>query len=388
MLLPELKRRRDKIRSLMAQHHVDAALIACNTNLLYTCGQIINGYLYLPLASPACLFVKRPNMISGEQIYSIGKPEEITGILREQGLPIPGAIMLEGDELSFGEYNRLAALFPESEAINGTPLLRRARSIKTEMEMEMFRRAGIAHAKAYGKIPPVYREGMTDIEFSIEIERLMRLEGSLGLFRIFGRSMEIFMGSLLAGSNAAEPSPFDFALGGKGIDPSAPVGASGIVIRKGQSVMVDYVGNFNGYMCDMTRVFSVGQLPQEAYTAHQVCLDVQETVASLAKPGAVCEDLYNAAVDVAAKAGFADYFMGAGRKARFVGHGIGLEINESPVLAPRIKTELEAGMVFALEPKIVLPEVGAVGIENSWAVTTEGVEKITCCREEIIDLLG
>jgi Xaa-Pro aminopeptidase len=388
MLLPELKQRRDKIRSLMAQHRVDAALIACNTNLLYTCGQIVDGYLYLPLGSPACLFVKRPGTIAGEHIHSIGKPEQIAGILKEQGLPVPATVMLEGDELSFSEYNRLAALFAGSEAVNGTPLIRRARSIKTEMEIEMFRRAGIAHAKAYGKIPSVYRQGMTDVELSIEIERLMRLAGNLGLFRTFGRSMEIFMGSLLVGSNAAEASPFDFALGGKGLDPSAPVGASGMEIKKGQSVMVDYGGNFNGYMCDMTRVYSVGRLPEEAYTAHRVCLDIQETVASLAKPGAVCEDLYNAAVDVATKAGFAGCFMGAGQKARFVGHGIGLEINEAPVLAPRIKTELEAGMVFALEPKIVLPEIGAVGIENSWVVTAGGVEKLTHCKEEITDLLG
>lgn len=387
MVLPELKQRRDKIRSLMIQQNIDAALITCNVNLLYTCGQIISGYLYLPLKSPARIFIKRPNNITGEHIHHIRKPEQIIEILREEGLPTPETIMLEGDELSFNEYNRLAAIFPESKVVNGTPIIRQARSVKTEMEIEMFRRAGIAHAKAYAEIPSVYREGMTDVEFSIEIERLMRLEGNLGIFRIFGKSMEIFMGSLLAGNNAAEPSPFDFALGGKGIDPSAPVGNSGIRIRKGNSVMVDYGGNFNGYMCDMTRVFSVGKLPEEAYVAHQVCMDVQKTVAAMAKPGVICEDLYNVAIEVVDKAGFSDYFMGIGQKAGFIGHGIGLEINEAPVLAPRVKMELEAGMVFALEPKIVLPDIGAVGVENSWAVTNEGVEKLTLCEEKIIDLL-
>lgn len=388
MVLPELKRRRDKIRSLMAQQNIDAALIAYNVNLLYTCGQIINGYLYLPLNSPARIFVKRPNTLTGEHIHSIRKPEQITEILKEEGLPAPATIMLEGDELSFSEYNRLAAMFPEANVVNGTSIIRQARSVKTEMEIEMFRRAGVAHTKAYDKIPSVYREGMTDVELSIEIERLMRLEGNLGIFRVFGQSMEIFMGSLLVGNNAAEPSPFDFALGGKGIDPSVPVGTSGMEIKKGQSVMVDYGGNFNSYMCDMTRVFSVGRLPEEAYIAHQVCLDVQEAVTAMAKPGAICEDLYHAAIEVVTKAGFADYFMGIGQKAGFIGHGIGLEINEAPVLAPRVKMELEPGMIFALEPKIVLPEIGAIGIENSWAVNAEGVEKLTLCNEEIVDLLG
>ena len=150
--------------------------------------------------------------------------------------------------------------------------------------------------------------------------------------------------------------------------------------------MVDLGGNFHGYMGDMSRVFSIGKLPEEAYAAHQTCLEIQDAVAAKAKPGTVCEDLYNLAIDIVTKAGFADNFMGTEQKAKFIGHGIGLEINEAPVLAPRMKQELEPGMVFALEPKIVLPGVGPVGIENSWAVTTDGVEKLTLCKEEIIEL--
>jgi Xaa-Pro aminopeptidase len=369
----------------MQQQNIEAALIACNVNLLYTYGQIISGYLYLPLNSPALIFVKRPNNLSGEFVFNIRKPEQIVDILKEEGLPVPARLMLEGDELSFTEYNRLAALFPDSEVVNGTPIIRQARSVKTSMEIEMFRRAGVAHAKAYSKIPTVYRAGMTDREFSIEIERLMRLEGNLGVFRVFGQSMEIFMGSVLTGDNAAAPSPFDFALGGQG-HPALPVGANGTELKEGYSVMVDMGGNFNGYMGDMSRVFSVGKLPQEAYDAHQLCLDVQNEVAAMAKPGTVCEDLYNKAIDMVKAAGYADRFMGTAQQARFIGHGIGLEINEMPVLAPRMKTELEPGMVFALEPKIVLPGVGPVGVENSWAVNADGLEKLTNCEESIIEL--
>ena len=386
MLQPELKLRRDKIRSLMVSQGIDAALITCNANLIYTYGCVVSGYLYLPLHSPALLFFKRPNNITGEHSFSIRKPEQIVDILKEKGLPLPTKLMLEGDELPYTEYVRLAGLFPEAEVVNGTPLIRQARSVKTAIEIEMFRRSGMAHAKAYELIPSVYRPGMTDIEFSIEIERLMRLQGCLGIFRVFGRSMEIFMGSVLTGDNAGYPSPYDFALGGRGLDPALPGGADKTPLKEGQSVMVDLGGNFNGYMGDMSRVFSIGKLPEKAYVAHQVCLDIQEAVVEKAKPGAVCEDLYNLAIDIVTKAGFADNFMGATQKAKFIGHGIGLEINEMPVLAPRMKQELEPGMVFALEPKIVLPGIGPVGIENSWVVTAEGVEKLTLCKEEIVEL--
>ena len=387
MLQPELKLRRDKIRALMAQQGIDAALITCNVNLIYTYGRVVSGYLYLPLNAPARLFIKRPNDIEGEHIHPIRKPEQITGLLKECGLPLPVKLMLEGDELPFTEYNRLAACFPETEVVScGTALIRQARSIKTPIEIEMFRRSGIAHAKAYEQIPSVYQPGMTDRQLSVEIERLMRLEGCLGIFRVFGQSMEIFMGSLLAGDNAAVPSPYDFALGGKWLDPSLPGGVSGTLLQAGQCFMVDMGGNFYGYMGDMSRVFSIGKLPEQAYAAHQTCLEIQEEIVAMAKPGTVCEDMYNKAIEIVTKAGFADYFMGVDQKAKFIGHGIGLEINEMPVLAPRMKQELEPGMVFALEPKIVLPGIGPVGIENSWAVTTDGLEKLTLCKEEIIEL--
>ena len=387
MLQPELKLRRDKIRVLMAQQEIDAALITCNVNLIYTYGRVVSGYLYLPLNAPARLFIKRPNNIEGEHIHPIRKPEQLPDLLKECGLPLPAKLMLEGDELPFTEYNRLAACFPETEVVScGTALIRQARSVKTPIEIELFRRSGVAHAKAYEQIPSVYRVGMTDRQLSIEIERLMRLEGCLGIFRVFGQSMEIFMGSLLAGDNASAPSPYDFALGGEGLDPSLPGGVNGTLLQAGQSFMVDMGGNFYGYMGDMSRVFSVGKLPERAYAAHQVCLEIQEEVAAMAKPGTVCEDMYGKAIEIVTKAGFADYFMGVNQKAKFIGHGIGLEINEMPVLAPRMKQELEPGMVFALEPKIVLPGIGPVGIENSWAVTMDGLEKLTLCKEEIVEL--
>ncbi len=383
MLLPELKKRRDKIRSLMSEQQIDAALITCNVNLIYTFGAVISGYLYLPLHAPARIFVKRPNNISGEYVHQIRKPEQIAEILEQEGLPTPKKLMLEGDEIPWSEYTRLSGVFPEAEIVNGTSIIRAARTIKTEYEIELFRRAGVAHTKAYEQIPSVYRPGMKDIEFSIEIERIMRLNGCLGIFRIFGQSMEIFMGSLLSGDNASAPSPYDFALGGNGLDSSIPVGVNGSPMNPGQTVMVDYGGNFNGYM---SGVFSIGKTSDEALEAHQVCLDIQNAVAEATKPGVTGEELYNIGIEIVKKTPYADRFMGVGQKASFIGHGIGLQINESPVLAPRQKQEFEPGMVFALEPKIVLPGTGPVGIENSWLVTADGVECLTKAPQEIIEL--
>lgn len=383
----ELEIRRKKIQEIMALNGIQAALVACNVNLLYTTGRIISGYLYIPVQGESVMFVKRPNNLAGPGIHSIRKPEQIPAILAELGLPQPESIMLEADELTFNEYTRLANCFNNSTVLNcGTQLLQKARNTKTAFELDVFRKTGIAHTKAYSKIPSMFRPGMTDIELSIEVERAMRLEGMLGQIRIFGQSMEMFMGSLLTAQNAAAPSAYDFALGGNGADPSLPVGANGTQLTEGHSLMIDIGGNLHGYMSDMSRTYSVGKLPEQAYAAHQACLDVQKAFQENARPGAVCEDLYQMGKEIVEKAGFADYFMGIGQKAGFIGHGIGLQLNEQPVFAPRIKMKLEEGMVFALEPKIVLPEIGPVGIENSWIVNPDNLERITLCPDEIIDL--
>lgn len=386
-LLNELRLRQGKIQALMAQSNIDAALFTCNVNLLYTCGQIFSGYCYLPLVGEPWYFVKRPIGLQGKQVVYIRKPEQIIEFLKEKNIPTPHTLMLEADELSYNEYNRLARMFPETTCVNGTPIIRNARSVKTELEIELFRQSGIAHSRSYQQIPSIFKEGMNDREFSIEIERILRLEGALGIFRVFGQSMEIFFGSVLAGSNAENPSPYDFALGGEGVNAALPGGVNGTKLEKGCTVMVDLGGNFNGYMGDMSRVYSVGKITEEAYRAHQVCLDIQSEIIAFAKPGVICEDIYNKAIEIIKNTGFSDQFMGTIQQAKFIGHGIGLEINEAPVFAPRIKQELQPGMVFALEPKIVIPGVGPVGIENSWAVTEQGVEKLTLCPEEIVDLL-
>ena len=379
--------RKEKIQAALRRLPADALLLADNANLYYTSSRVFCGYTYVPAEGDMIYFVRRPVGLAGDNVVYIRKPEQIIEEMQKRGLPLPQTLLVEGDSLSYNEYTRLASAFPSSRILpGGTALIRQVRAVKTPFEIDMIRQSAASHDMLYRHIPKLYTPGMTDLEFSIEIERAARQHGSLGIFRIFGRSMEIFMGSLLAGDNAAAPSPYDFALGGEGMDPALPGGANNTPLQEGQSLMVDLGGNFYGYMGDMSRVFSIGRLPQQAYDAHQLCLDIQDAIADMARPGVVCEDLYNKAIDMVTRAGMADYFMGVGQKAKFIGHGIGLEINEAPVIAPRMKQELEPGMVFALEPKIVLPGVGPVGIENSWAVGAEGLEKLTICEESIIEL--
>jgi len=385
-LAKELKLRWNKIQQNMSDVHADGLLICDNVNLYYVSGRIFRGYCYIPVKGEPIFFVRRPLGLNGTQVVYIRKPEEIGEYLQKNGIAFPDKLLLESDSISYSDYKRYETIFTPKEVLNGTALLRRCRSIKTPYEIDLIRRSGELHAKAYETIPSLYRKGMTDVEFSIELEHECRKLGSLGIFRIFGQSMEIFMGSVLAGDNADTPSPYDFAMGGAGLDVSLPVGCNGTVLTEGMSLMVDMGGNFTGYMTDMTRTYAIGSVQELALKAHETSIAIHQAIVAKSRPGVAAKDLYELAAEMANDARLSDYFMGHRQKAGFIGHGVGIEINEAPVLAPRSRDILAEGMVFALEPKFVIPGTGALGIENTYAVTADGVEKLTVCKEELISL--
>ena len=380
----ELKWRR--IQQAMRQEEADGCLLTMNMNLYYVSGQVFNGYFYLPAEGRPYWFVKRLTIPETNQVHVIRKPEQIPDFFRDLNLAMPRKLLLEADELSYNEYIRLQHVFRAEATGNASALIRHIRMIKTPWEIEQMRISARKHEAVYREIPACYRPGMRDIELQIEIEKRMRVHGSLGYFRAFGSNMDIFVGSLLAGENAGEPSPFDFALGGTGMHASGPLGANGTLLEEGTTVMADMSGNYTAYQTDMTRVFSIGKLPDRAYRVHRVALEIQARMERAAKPGVPCAELYRDALAMAGQEGLEDCFMGTHLQAKFVGHGVGLEINELPVLTTRSKDILQPGMTFAFEPKFVLAGIGAVGIENTFLVTDSGVEKMTLLDENITEL--
>jgi Xaa-Pro aminopeptidase len=385
-LVKDLFFRQRKIQAALREMGAEGVLLTADVNLYYLTGLVFSGYYYLSVDEDPVLFVKRPGGLSGERLFAIHKPEQIPDIFAANGWKMPEYVLMEADEMSYSEYMRLQGVFHFRKTDNATTFMRRIRKVKTPWEISQLRLSADRHAATYARIPECYRPGMTDLRFQIEIEHQMRLHGSVGIFRAFGPNMNIFMGSLLAGENAATPSPFDFALGGGGQTAFYPIGANGTLLKEGMAVMVDMAGNYTDYLTDMTRVYSIGNLPEAALRAHQVALEIQDALEAEARPGVACADLYNRAYAMVEKAGLTAYFMGTKQQARFVGHGIGLEINEPPVFTPRSKEILEPNIAFAFEPKFVIPQVGAVGIENSFLVTDAGVEKLTSFREDILPL--
>lgn len=373
----EADRRLAKIRAAMHGLGMEYGLITGNSNKYYLTGRVFLGSI-LVTPSSITYYVRRPVELEGENVVYFRKPEEIS-------VDFP-SIALELDELSYNQVVRLTKVFHDDRPGNLSAALRIARAVKTAEEIGMIEGSGVLQDSVYRKIPGLYEQGMSDIELQIEIERASRLEGCLGQFRISGDSMELFMGNVLAGDNADSPSPYDFAMGGAGIDPSIPVGADGTLIKRGMSVMVDVNGNYTGYMTDMTRVFRAGKVSELAEKAHRTSIDIHRLLQSAAKPGTLASDLYNMALELVRERDLESYYMGHRQHAGFIGHGVGIEINELPVIAPRSKDIVAKHNVIALEPKFVIPGTGAVGIENTYVVEDDGMRCVTHAPEEMIDL--
>lgn len=393
LILPEIRAdialRLDRILAGMARNEFDAILINYNANLFYTTGRVFRGYVFINKEGKVIYFVVRPNCFKEEDgVVYIRKPEQIPAILTEAGISVTGKAGLELQWLTFTDAQRLMKLFPEAECADCSDLLREARMVKTPLEVELMRSDGIHQAEVYRRIPRLFKEEMSDIELQIEIERVLRLEGCLGFARTSGALMEINMGSVLYGDNADAPTPYDFALGGAGMDSSLPVGANGSIMKPGHTVMVDMNGDFNGYQTDMTRVWRIGEIPEKAIRAHEASRKILRELEKAAKPGFPIAEMCRIAEEIVDAADLRAEFMGHSQKAGFIGHGVGIELNESPVIMARNKGLLEENMTIALEPKFVIPGVGAVGVENTYLVTPEGLQSLTIFPEEISDLLG
>lgn len=384
----DIESRIARISEQMRADGLDALLISSNANLFYATGLFFRGYVYVDAAGRTLWLVVKPAMEPASHIAAIRKPEQIMEVLGQHCIALADGIALgmELDTLSVSEYTRLERCFPKATIRNASDVLRRARMVKTPGELALMRHDGVMQTAAYGQFGKLFRSGMTDVEFQIEMERVLRLQGSLGFLRVSGNLMEINLGNVLVGENADAPSPYEFSMGGAGVNASMPGGANGTVIRPGMTVMVDMNGNFNGYQTDLTRVWSLGELPEIALEAHECSRCILRRCEQEGCPGTPVARLAQIAEEEVEKAGLKHLFMGHRQQAAFIGHGVGIELNEKPVVMLKSKDTLQADMTIALEPKFVIPKVGAVGVENTYRVTSAGLENLTPMPEEIIPL--
>ena len=215
----------------------------------------------------------------------------------------------------------------------------------------------------------------------------LRKIGGEGYVRMRAFNQELFQGLAVSGDHGCTPGFFDGAVTGSGMSKASPHGASAKLVERNEPILIDYTGVFEGYILDMTRMFVIGHLNSELQAAFDTSLVIQTTVAEAMTPGANCAEIFELAKGIAEDAGLGDRFMGPpGEQAKFVGHGVGLELDEMPVLAKGFDVPLQLNQTIAVEPKFVFPGNGVVGIENTFMVGKNGGERLTSLSDELITL--
>jgi Xaa-Pro aminopeptidase len=387
----EIDARIHAFQKTLEQQGLDGALIVHHTNLFYLSGTSQSCHLFIPRSGNPLLMVRKSYQRALrespiEQIVEVQSLKSIPGILQGKGFELE-TLGLELDVMPYNTWQFYKKIFGNANLIDISDQVKKIRMIKSEYEIGLLQGACAVLDQVFADVPAMVRAGMTEIELASLFEAGMRRRGYAGCSKMRAFNQDFFLGNLTAGASGAVPSYFDGPVGGNGLTPANnPHGAGWKTIGPGEIIYIDYTCVINGYTADGARMFVLGSVSESLQQAHRAALTILERITAMIKPGAICEDIYEQAVALAQEMGLQDHFMGIGNdRVRFIGHGVGLELDEYPIFAKGMKMSLAPGMTFALEPKFVFPE-GAIGTENTYALKADGLRVLTHAPQDIIEI--
>jgi Xaa-Pro aminopeptidase len=390
----EITSRIRKFQTALCQRRIDAALILQNTDLYYFSGTIQQSHLYIPAeGDPLLMVTKSLERARAESpltpIVPLSSPKKMAACLKEHGRTPTGVLGMELDVLPVNHFNRYRSYFPDAAIVDVSQDIRILRSVKSSYEIEAISLAARRSDAVAAHAATLIRPGMTELELAGLVEAHARKLGHQGTVRMRMWGGEMFYGHLMAGPSGAVPSYLASPTGGVAPTPAVAQGAGFSIIRPGEPILLDYVFALNGYISDHTRIFALESLPDDLLRAQESMLGLQRQLKHAARPGVKAGTVYDMGVSLAAQAGYADHFMGADRqRIRFIGHGVGLELDELPIIAKGQEMVLEEGMVIALEPKLIFPGLGVVGIENTHVVTRDGLQQLGRYPDDVTIVSG
>ncbi len=384
----EIDRRIAAFQAGLQRDGLDAALVVQSADLVYLSGTAQNAHLIVPASGEPLLLVRR-DLARARAESALHRIEPFTSLralpaaLASIGLPERLRLGLELDVLPAASYLRYCELLPGAEPADCMPALWSARSRKSEWEVARIRAACLQSQGALESAPRLLVPGALECDVLSELGHHMRLHGHEGTIRFRGINSEFLYGQVLAGEDGAVPGPTETPLHGPGLSSAQGRGPSRRPLREGDAVVIDISGLCEGYVSDQTRTFFVGRADPVLLAAYATCRRILAECVALLRPGTPGSALFERAAEIAAEAGHAERFMGAGDgRVKFVGHCIGLELNEPPYLARGYDQPLELGNVVAIEPKLAFSGLGAVGVENSYLIGPDGPVQLTGATEE------
>jgi Xaa-Pro dipeptidase len=388
-------RRMEGLKKNLRAAGVDAALISYSKSLYYYAGTTQPAFLLVTPEDYRFLVLKGLEHVAHESWLPGGKIEEakggfkdIAGVLEDLGVE-GGTLGMETDVTPAAFYLRVVGAFPRFRIADISKAVLEQRKIKDSAELEWMRQScRIVHA-GHERILEVLREGMTEIELSAEIEDAHRRAGHEGLY--FHRQFDFFMGRgvLASGEDLSRIAGKVQSITGMGLSAAVPLGASRRRIRRGDMIVVDIPTLYRGYHSDQSRTYVIGKAPAVCRDLYQGMKEICDRTIEHMRPGVSCADLYEKALSVARETGMEPYYLRLGGNPEilsFIGHGIGLEVNELPLLSRNNRDVLQAGVVTTLEIEMWKSDREVVKLEDTIAIHEDGAEILTPSPRDLCEV--
>ncbi|MCK9405922.1 MAG: Xaa-Pro peptidase family protein [Methanothrix sp.] len=378
----EIDSRIKKLQSRM--DGIDGALLFQAVDMCYFSGTAQDGLVYIPRDGEPIVMMKRSLERAKEESPLEVRPlKNMRNLKEDLGIKTGATIGLEMDVLPCSFYFRVNKALEDASFVDVAERIKHIRSVKSEFEIKLAKEAAQMLVEGFSTVPDHIKEGMTEVELMCRMESEMRLMGHQGSLRFRRFNSIVPIGHIMSGSSAAIPSFLASPTGGKGTSVVFPHGPGYRKIKRNEPVFVDTVGICNGYIADATRIFSLGKIEPELVQAYEASCQIEEAIAKEMMPGRTARELFELSESEGARLGYGDFLGGTvGSKCGFVGHGVGLELDEYPVLAP-LDHEIQEGMTIAVEPKIIYPGKGVLGVEDTFLTTSSGARRLTDMPLEI-----
>jgi Xaa-Pro aminopeptidase len=379
---PEIESRIKTFQSQMGE--LDGALLFHAVDICYFAGTAQDGLVYIPREGDPVVMMKRSlERAKAESPLDVLPLRSLRNLKSDLCIPTKSTIGLEMDVLPCSYYFKVNKALEDARFVDVAERIKHIRSVKSGFELGLIKEAACILEAGFSSVPDILEEGMKEVELICRIESVMRSLGHQGSLRFRRFNSIVPLGHVMSGAEAAFPSFLASPSGGRGTSLIFPQGAGFARIKRNEPVFVDCVGIYNGYIADATRIFSLGKLEASLEDAYQAACQIEEAVAAELSSGRTGRELFELSEFVGQKLGYLDYLGGTnGNKCGFVGHGVGLELDEYPVIGP-LDHSVQSNMTIAIEPKIIYPDKGVLGIEDTFLTTAGGAMSLTNMPREI-----
>ncbi len=376
-----MNKRLVQLQQQMAAAGIDAALLVHPRDVFYYAGTVRPSTLLVGPRETLLLVRRGLEYARAEatlgHVEGGGSMDDVLAALRAQGKD-GGTLGIEFDVVPAQLYQRMQQALVGWQLVDVSALVLAQRTVKDSAELAETERAAAIADAGHAALARILRAGLCELELAAEVERAIRLAGHEGyqpLRHPAARGGGVF---LMGGENLAVRGGYGLVVTGAGMSPASPFGPSHRPVRSGDLLVLDIGSTCGGYTADESRTYVVGAATPAQRALYDVALAVEEELLRRLRPGVTVSALYAAAEAVVA--GGAPPFFAPGELLLpgFVGHGVGLELDEPPVLWARETSTIAEGMVLAVEVEINAPRSGWMAkVEDTAHVTADGLRLLT-----------